>query len=248
MRNYIIMSIHNRLSLTKKTLEQVFDFAGVDFTLWVVDDGSTDGTNEYFETLTPSGFCKNIEFTRYVEPKGKAKRLNVFLKEKDYDYCTVIDNDVLLPVDWLNKSVDILERYEGQVGMCCVNVQGLVDRIKVREAPGNPDFLIAAQIGGACTTWGSFVRDNITLFCEDYGRYGHEDAHITHQVRTLDRAVVCLREFGIHLDDRLKKSESDSEWDKEYKQMKDEAAQAGKPTLIENSQRMQREWAERNQK
>ena len=241
------MSVHNRLKLTKKTLEQIFDYAGMDFILWVVSDGSTDGTKEYFESLEPWGFCKKIEFTHFDEAEGKAKRLNSFLAKKDYDYCTVIDNDVLLPVDWLEKSVDILDRYEGQVGMCCVNVQGLISRIKVRDVDV-PEFLIAAQIGGACTTWGSFVRDNITLFCEEYGRYGHEDAHITHQVRTSGRAVVCLREFGIHLDDRLKNSDRDTEWDVEYKKMKQKFADEGKSLLIKNSQRMQREWKERKNK
>ena len=244
MRNYIIMSVHNRLKLTKKTLEQIFDYAGMDFTLRVVSDGSTDGTKEYFESLEPHGFCKKIKFTHFDEAEGKAKRLNSFLRKKEYDYCTVIDNDVLLPVDWLHKSVDILDRYAGQVGMCCVNVQGLIDRIKVRDVEV-PDFLLASQIGGACTTWGGFVRDNITVFCEDYGRYGHEDAHITQQVRTLDRAVVCLREFGIHLDDRLKESDYDTDWDVDYKKMKRKFAKDGKELLIENADRMQKEWKKR---
>ena len=235
------MSVHNRLKLTKKTIEQTFDFAGADFVLWVVSDGSTDGTKEYFETLKPWGFCKDIQFKHFDTAKGKAKRLNAFLEKKDYDYCTVIDNDVLLPVDWLEKSIDILDRHKEQVGMCCVNVQGLIDRITVKDVDV-PEFLVAAAIGGACTTWGSFVRDNITLFCEEYGRYGHEDAHITQQVRTLNKAVVCLRDFGIHLDDRLEKSKYDSDWDTEYKKMKGDFADKGRPLLIRNAQNMMKDW------
>ena len=247
MKNYIIMSVHNRLHLTQKTLEQIFDFAGVSFNLWVVSDGSTDGTKEYFENLEPRGFCKNLEFTHFDQALGKAKRLNSFLEKKEYDYCTVIDNDVLLPVDWLEKSNDILERYKDHVGMCCVNVQGLIDRIKVRDVDVE-DFLVAEAIGGACTTWGSFVRDNITLFCEDYGRYGHEDAHITQQVRSLNKAVVCLREFGIHLDDRLQDSKYDTDWDKKYKKMKDKFATEGRPKLIKNAQGMIEGWKKLNNK
>jgi len=241
MKNYIIMSVHNRLKLTKKTIEQTFDFAGAEFVLWVVSDGSTDGTKEYFEALKPWGFCKDIQFKHFDAAKGKAKRLNAFLEKKDYDYCTVIDNDVLLPVDWLEKSIDILDRYKEQVGMCCVNVQGLIDRITVKDVDV-PEFLVAAAIGGACTTWGSFVRDNITLFCEEYGRYGHEDAHITQQVRTLNKAVVCLRDFGIHLDDRFEKSKYDSDWDTKYKKMKEDFAVKGRPVLIRNAQNMMKDW------
>ena len=225
----VIMSIYNRPRLTKQTIEHMREYAGIPFKLWIVDDGSEQETKDYLASLKPEGYCEEVELVTYTDSVGKAKRLNEFLVKKDYDFCCVLDNDVLLPVDWLKNCVRALVEDEG-IGLACVNVEGINPRVILKDY-GNSDRLLAYTIGGACMVWGDFVRDNITTFCEDYGRYGHEDAHFTQETRARGKAVIVLKEFGIHLDDRHIVRDSDSEWDKEYKKMKNDWAVSGVDTL-----------------
>ena len=230
-RNVIMMSVFNRLNLTKKTIEHNMDYAGVPFELWITDDGSEEDTKEYIKNLKASGWCKKIRYVLYSESLGKAKRLNEFLLEKNYDYCATIDNDVILPVNWFKKCINALQ--EESFGMCGVNVEGLSGRVIIQDIP-NQNVFFTNCIGGACLVWGSFVRDNITTFCEDYGRYGHEDAHITYEVRVRGKHVVCLKDFGIHLDCLYENNDEDSDWQKWYKDRKEEDFNKGLSKLQEN--------------
>jgi len=212
-KNYIIMSVYNRLELTKKTIDQLFSFSGDKFNFWVVDDGSSSDTKEYLNNLKPYGFCESIELTCYDNSIGKAKRLNQFLNNRDYDFCSIVDNDVLLPPNWVKDGIKILKKYH-QVGIVSVNVEGYYGPVQFRPIEGIKEFLLAPVIGAACFLFSDFVKNNIKNLCEDYGRYGHEDAHIASQVWKKGKLVVCLPSFGIHLG--LGPEFFNDEWTKNY--------------------------------
>ena len=47
----IVYFTYNHLSYTKKTLPAMINNAGVDFSLTIIDNGSTDGTVEYLKSI-----------------------------------------------------------------------------------------------------------------------------------------------------------------------------------------------------
>lgn len=228
------MSLYNRVELTKRTLDNLFLFSGENFKLWLINDGSSDETSDYIGNLQPYGFCKSIEVKDYKESIGKAKRLNEFLKNINYDYCCIVDNDVLLPLNWLFNGISILKKYN-QVGMVSVNVEGYHGPVKFHPVKGTEDFLLTTVIGGACLLFDQFVKKEIKILCEDYGRYGHEDAHITHQVRVKGKYVVCLPKFGIHLGE---KDFYTDDWSKKYFEWKTKSFNDGLTVLMNNCSKL----------
>lgn len=232
MRNFVVMSLYNRVDLTKKTIEHLMDFSGEKFHLWIVNDGSSDSTKDYLETLESRNFCESVTIKNYDDSQGKAKRLNEFFDHHSYDFCSVVDNDVLLPLDWLAKSIRILSDKE-EVGMVGVNVEGLNGGVKMQGIPGVTEYYNTACIGGACLTFGKTFKESIKRLCEDYGRYGHEDAHMTFEMRSLGKLVVCLSDFGIHLGDNSFHKKVDS-WGEEYVQWKLDRFNESKSKLLDN--------------
>ncbi|MEY3311290.1 MAG: hypothetical protein RL348_623 [Bacteroidota bacterium] len=235
-KNCIVISLFNRVDLTRRTLEHIFDYSGEKFELFLYNDGSTDDTDKYIRSLQPKNFCTKIHYFSYDNSVGKAKRLNEFLRKEEYDFCSLIDNDVILPIDWLNKSIKILKMYN-EVGIVAVNVEGFSGNVIFHAINEKLDFFNTSCIGGACLTFNKFFKEKIKILCEDYGRYGHEDAHVTHQMRKLNKLVVCLRDFGIHLGDtnmqiKLDKSNED------YINWKVNESNASKQKLLENMSKM----------
>jgi GT2 family glycosyltransferase len=197
----VLLSTHNRLNLTKETLRNIFLFAGIDFTLFWADDNSTDETKEFLESLNPSNYCTNIVKYKYFDNKGKSVRLNNILRDiytKDYDYFCVIDNDLLLPLNWLKDCVSILQE-DNSVGICGVLVEPNLIKDNSKCFGFAPKYIITSLMGGACMVWGNSIKTKIGVFCEDYGFYGHEDADFTYRCRLVGLTTVFLHNMGIHL-------------------------------------------------
>ena len=93
---------YNRLELTKQTIESFYSKTGVDYHLFI-DNGSTDGTQEYLKDKFDHIFLdQNYGIT-------EAFCLGVSKLHKDYDYILKLDNDVeTVTDDIVNKMVYFL--------------------------------------------------------------------------------------------------------------------------------------------
>lgn len=213
----ILLSTHNRLSLTKETIHNVFSFAGIPFHLFWVDDNSNDETKQYLNMALPYGYCTEISKYDYHDNFGKAIRLNAILRDlykKDFSHFCIIDNDVLLPLNWLKDCVSILDE-DSSVGICGVLVEPSLLKDNIKAFGLAPKYILTSLMGGACMVWGTSVKDKVGVFCEDYGFYGHEDADFTYRCRAVGLTTVFLHNMGIHLgieslDNNYKKTKMDS--------------------------------------
>lgn len=88
----------NRLELTKRTLESFYQKTNVDYHLFI-DNGSTDGTQEYLKQFNHILLDKN-----YGIAYALACAVNAL---PEYDYILKLDNDVeTITEDILNKMLD----------------------------------------------------------------------------------------------------------------------------------------------
>ena len=113
----LMMVTYNRLELTKQTIAALLNKdPGCDYNLVIVDNGSSDGTVDWLDTIKSDGRLKNVVVVKLPENKGIAIGRNIALKKADELktkwYCT-IDNDVEMPEGWLKECVDILEANKG---------------------------------------------------------------------------------------------------------------------------------------
>lgn len=78
----------------------------------VVDNASEDDLN-----LIGNKFLE-IELIRLEKNVGYARAVNIGAQSSKGEYLAVLNNDVLVPSDWLSKLVDVLERDENVAAVC----------------------------------------------------------------------------------------------------------------------------------
>ncbi|HAX83803.1 MAG TPA: glycosyl transferase family 2, partial [Ruminococcaceae bacterium] len=94
MYNMVTGSIvtYNNISTIAKTLETLFEQTkDVDFKLYVVDNGSSDGTPEYIEKNYPQ-----VSVFRSDKNVGFGAGHNIVIKSVDSRYHAIINPDIVL--------------------------------------------------------------------------------------------------------------------------------------------------------
>lgn len=95
----VLMITYNRLEYTKKALEALF--FSRDRKIFIIDNGSTDGTQDYIMSQQWS-YTWNITFNK--TNLGIAGAMNQFLeKTKNFEWVGKVDNDTIVPEDWAIK-------------------------------------------------------------------------------------------------------------------------------------------------
>ena len=99
----IIYITYNRLYYTKKTLLPLLNSSKNKFKLYIVDNGSNDGTTKFLNQLEHP----NIEQIIYNNKNlGLVKPTKKFWDETDAELVGKIDNDILVPPNWIENLVD----------------------------------------------------------------------------------------------------------------------------------------------
>ncbi len=101
----IIIPTYNRANLITRTLQSVFEQQFLDFEVIVVDDGSTDNTEEVVA-------CFRSEKLRYFKiPNGeRAKARNFGINQAKGQYITFVDADDLLYPNYFQVAYDFLKK------------------------------------------------------------------------------------------------------------------------------------------
>lgn len=138
MKVDILFLAKNRLRFTQdafSTLVRNTDWSAV-HKLVIYDDGSEDGTDEY---LRDQARRMGAEFhaTSLGAPVLAANR---FATESTADLVVKLDNDAIVPSDWLGVSLDVLDR----------NPETEVLGLEERGIPGRPPYhcRTARHVGG----------------------------------------------------------------------------------------------------
>ncbi|MEM1156889.1 MAG: glycosyltransferase [Verrucomicrobiota bacterium] len=111
----IILPVHNGKTTLPKTVESVLVQSYQDWELLVYDDGSTDGTVEYLQSLTDPRVRVYLSETNY----GYAKWLNVGLIEATGEYLARLDADDICMPSRLRRQADALDENEQLVLVGC---------------------------------------------------------------------------------------------------------------------------------
>lgn len=226
------MVTFNRLNLTKETLNSILTQTKTPYQLVLVDNASVDSTVKYLKEFCTEHCGKNEFFRSYkiIENKenlGIATGRNQALLASEGEWLSTLDNDVLLPDNWLGQCIDILSKNK-RYGMVGVNFEPtkyplikLNDIEFQRKAQGN--------LGTACTVFHRSLHKLLGFFNnKDYSKfYGIEDSDWGMRVRVLGFEMGYLKENGTHL--------GEGEQDKgEYRKFKDKCHQEGLAKFNQN--------------
>lgn len=100
MKVSIVMPVFNNLELTKMCVDSIEkNTKATDYEFIVVDNASTDGTQEYFRS-------KGFKYIKNSENLGVAKAWNIGVKASGAEYACIINNDILTGENWLKALID----------------------------------------------------------------------------------------------------------------------------------------------
>jgi len=99
----IIILTRNNLDYTKKCIESIKKYTPEPYELIVVDNGSTDGTIEYLESLPDVKLIKN------PTNLGFAMGNSMGIKEARGEYILLLNNDTIVTEGWLTRLISAAE-------------------------------------------------------------------------------------------------------------------------------------------
>lgn len=104
----VCIPTYNRKEYLKETIQSILDQTYKDYEIVVVDDGSTDGTEQMLKEL-------GIPVTyHWQENSGDASARNKLIELANGKYISFIDSDDLLLPDTLERLVKVMEEENGQ--------------------------------------------------------------------------------------------------------------------------------------
>jgi len=111
----IVVLACNQLPYTRACLEGVLEHTTVPYELIVVDNGSTDGTDQYLAGFArqwresrqrgrqEAGFCKAVKIVRHERNLGYSAGNNAGIAAAGGDYVVLLNNDVVVTPGWLER-------------------------------------------------------------------------------------------------------------------------------------------------
>lgn len=97
----IVLNTYNRLPLLIEALESVSRLSYPEYEVIIVDDASTDKTEEFLAKLDNSKY----KVVRHQTNQGLAEARNTGIRNAKYDLVAFLDDDCLPAVDWLKNLV-----------------------------------------------------------------------------------------------------------------------------------------------
>ncbi len=213
----IIIPVFNKLAFTRQCLDRIARAAGGGpaFEVVIVDNGSRDGTAEFFAG-TPDFGCP-VRYLGNEDNLGFSRANNLGARQSEARYLLFLNNDTLVVPGWLEAMVEVAQS-DPRVGV--VGIKQLfpyTNRIHhtgiIFTADRRPQHLYPHADGslshvnkereyqavtGSCLL---IPRDLFTacgMFDEGY-RNGYEDVDLCLAVRRQGRSVVCCtRSFIYH--------------------------------------------------
>ena len=108
----VIVLSYNNIKITKVFLDNLFNNTDVNFSLFMIDNGSSDGTQEYLKDF----FKNKNNTTLFLGGKnlgvidGRNFGYELSTKyEKKSEYILILDNDQIVRKNWLSQHLSVLE-------------------------------------------------------------------------------------------------------------------------------------------
>jgi len=109
----VIIPIYNRAHVLARAIQSVLDQTYQDFEIIVVDDGSTDNTEEIVKSFNDP----RIRYIRHEENKGAAAARNTGIKAAKGEFIAFQDSDDKWLPEKLEKQMKVFENAPAKVGV-----------------------------------------------------------------------------------------------------------------------------------
>ncbi|MCQ2301573.1 MAG: glycosyltransferase family 2 protein [Bacteroidales bacterium] len=162
----VLMPAYNVGAYIKEAIESVLAQTFKDFTLFVIDDCSTDNTAEVVHSFSDP----RIRYEKNEHNLGLAENLNRGLELSDTELCARMDGDDIAEPNWLETGVKILDTHP-EVGICSFGFQFFGTKTSVVRFPEHNEDSKAQMLFGCTVIVPVFRR---SVMAENGFRYSTE--------------------------------------------------------------------------
>lgn len=148
----IIVPTYNRAKEISKSIESVLNQTYKDFELIIIDDGSTDNTQEIIETYQDI----RIRYIKNITPMhGPAVARNIGIRESRGEFIAFNDSDDIWYKEKLEKQIAFLEQTQADVTFCAMsrNHQRIPDS-KFTQSDCNLERILSGSFTGTPALFG----------------------------------------------------------------------------------------------
>lgn len=199
MTTSLMMCTYNRLDLTKRMLQNLFENtdSGL-YRLLIVDNGSADGTPDFLKKLAEEKSNVIVHYNKENKGIAVGRNQGLLLADKhapDDEYMCTIDNDIEVHSGWLNQCLEIIQ--DNPRIAIGINFEGTSYPLVTRN---NKTFQLKpiGNLGTACSVFHRSLHKAIGFFTTDYGLYGEEDADFYFRARIAGWECGYLPNKGLH--------------------------------------------------
>lgn len=188
----IIIAVYNQLVYTKRCLEAICKWTSLPFELIIIDNGSTDGTEDFLRELDAFVIVNDTNH-------GCAVAWNQGINASHGNYVVIMNNDVIVTPGWLEALINFMEK----------NRHGIVSP-SVREGELNYDLINYSksftnicrkawrpEIWACCMLMCRSLFDKVGLFDEQFF-VGYEDTDFIWRCKQADFTVGMTGSALVH--------------------------------------------------
>lgn len=194
-----MMVTYNRLELTKRMLDSFAKNTAGHYNLIIVDNGSTDGTQEWLtDWAKENTMVIHLFFNKENKGIAVGRNQGLLLADKlcpDAKYLCTIDNDIELPKNWLYDCTSIIDANPKMA----IGLNFEATTYPLRTMSGYT-FQVkpVGNLGTACSMFHRDLHKAIGFFITEYGLYGEEDADFYFRARIAGWQCGYLKDNGVH--------------------------------------------------
>lgn len=153
---------YNNIHTIENAVSSLLEHTKIDFRLYVVDNGSTDGTVELIEEKYPQ-----VTLIKTGANIGFGKGHNFIMDKLDSDYHAIINPDIIVRDDVLSKLAAYLDEEENSnVGLLSPEIRFPDGRLQIlgKRTP-SIKYLVASRMRGSGEP-GKLLREYAMLDCD----------------------------------------------------------------------------------
>lgn len=203
----IVLAAFNALEYSRACLKSILEHTPLSYELVLIDNGSSDGTKEYFETIPGARIIQN------EKNLGFARGYNQGIKAGRGKYIVLINNDCIVSANWLSNMLSCADSDPaiGMVGPRGNRINGVqkmdlefsnlqeFHHYAMRFNKPNPGkWFEVNKLVGFCILVKREVVKKIGYFDESFGIGTHEDIDYTMRAKQAGFKLFCAGDVIIY--------------------------------------------------